>query len=349
MLEQLPNIFADMLAPGEEEITLKQVLDGPLNFEPVYLPQTWNNPVSDTVDQADHRTVLRVPRRLFEASLNEVGQVNLDLLLTAIQAEEDRSGIVKIGEVGPNYTPLLNSQLVETVEPIANSGLVKLIGGGSILDGKKVFLQFQICEFEPVPGDIRVGKVLFANAHDSSIAPGAFFTETAVKCDNSLKLAMAKAARRMQVRHSAKVFSEFQNLVEAIDLVKQGFKDQNDHLQELAKVKIEGEEHLRKIIRAAYRKSVIIADEDGNEVTEKNERKGRTEDRLVELFVSAPGNEIEGINGTGLALHEAMTYFLTHEAGNTKTTSDSRLNSNLFLDQNRQLVDRLDSAILAQR
>lgn len=328
---------------------LDEVANEILNFEPVYLPQGLSNPFKPgELMTAEHRSVFRVPTSLYDASMvearEESGKVKkvFDLKtargLMAANYDNCQATMTKLGEVGPEYQPLLNRDLIKTVRPVIESEFISAIGAGSINGGQKVFIQGRLFESEPVKGNVRHKHILFANAHDSSIAPSVAFTEIVVSCQNRLRLALSKAAdkevtKKLSIRHSSQVVKNFETLVELINLVTGEFMTYDERLKDLAKITIQDEAELRKIIRVIY----------GN-----IGRKGRTEDRIVEAFETCPGNELPGIKGTGLALHEAFTYFLTHKAGNVNTTSDTRVDNAYFLTANTKFMEKVDHAILTK-
>ncbi len=312
-----------------------------LNFEPVYLPQGLSNPFKPgELMTAEHRSVFRVPTSLYDASLDEKGKFNLSTARGLMSANYDNchDSMAKLGEVGPEYQPLLNRDLLKTVKSVMESEFITAMGAGAIHNGRKVFIQGRMYESEPVKGNVRHKHILFANAHDSSIAPSVAFTEVVVTCQNKLRLALSKkadkeVANKLSIRHSSKVADNFETLVELVNLVTGEFITYDERLKELAKITIESEDELRKIIRTIY----------GNVG-----RKGRTEDRIVEAFETAPGNDLPSIKGTGLALHEAFTYFLTHKAGNVNTTRDTLLDNAYFLTTNSKFMEKVDNTILTK-
>lgn len=316
--------------------TLKDVQEQVLTYEPVYFPMFNVCPMTGGRVQADHKAVYRVPNEVFNASCDSEGGFSAEICRQLIAANFDNchGKVVKLGEVGHSYHPLLNRELVRILTPLAESGLMEVDTALTLFNGLKVVVNFKLTEYEPIPGDVRLGYLVAMNAHDSSIAPGFAFTEIRVVCNNTLRLMMnSKITKRLQIRHSRQVVANYEQLAETVDLVNAQFLVQADHLKDLAKITIQSEEQVRAIVRAVY----------GNAGT----RKGRTEDTLVQAFETAPGNNMAGVRGTGLALHEAFTWFLTHEAGNIKTTQDHRIDSNVINTLNSKLIDTVDRTILA--
>jgi phage/plasmid-like protein (TIGR03299 family) len=322
-----------------ESMSVADIQEKVLNFEPVYFPLGMTDPVTEQIVQAEHRAVYRVPTSVFDASHveDEAGYEKFSLKtckgLISSNFDNCRESVVKLSEVGPSYNPLYNRDLLRITRPIWESGLVNLETAGTLFNGKKVWIQGKLTEYEPVKGDTRLGYLVAINAHDSSIAPGFVFTEVRVVCNNTYRLMMdSKISRRLQVRHSSQVVENFEELAETLDMVNAQFLVHTEKLKKLAEITIQSEEQIRQICKVAYG------------VTE---RKGRTEDAIVEAFETAPGNNQEGIRGTGLALHEAFTYYLTHIAGNKNTTEDHRKDSNLFNTLNAKFVGKVDATILA--
>lgn len=332
-----------------ESATLQIVHDKVLNFEPVYLPMGLTDPLTGKIVRADHRAVYRVPNSIYDQCVDVIIDPEVpgrfhstfdvpkmrQLISAAAEAGTlNEQGVIKIAEVGPAYTPLLNRDAIRLLQPIEDSGLVMVETGLTILNGQKVVLLFKIGEYEATPGDTRLMYLAFINAHDSSVSPGFVFTEVRVVCDNTRRQMMdSKCSKRLQVKHTANVVQNFADLAETLDIVRREFRESALKLQALSRVTIRSEEHLRTLIREIY----------GN----TTERKGRLEDKLVELFETAKGNDMIGVKGTGLALHEAFTFYLSHEKGTSKSNPDQRMNDFYFSNDNLKLMTKVEDVLLS--
>lgn len=328
---------------------LDDVLKIVFPWEPVYVPMGFTDPVTGLATIADHRAVLSCPREIFELSHEETVKLNTETAETetirTFSAKRFRglvgnnyadlaSKVTKIGEVGPSYKPLYNADLVNVLRPLVETGLTKVDTAGSIFGNRKVWISLKLVEYEPIPGDVRIAYLCAINAHDSSVSPGFVLTEVRVVCNNTFRLMLTSKLegelRKLTTRHSSNVVQNMETLASTIDLVNARFIVHKEQLQNLAKITIESEEQIRKIARIV----------NGSDLAKET----RNEDRIVELFETSAGNDMIGVRGTGLALHEAFTFWLSHEAGRSQ---DSRDNKNMFLADNARFMDRVDSSILA--
>src|SRR5262245_38783110 len=132
-----------------------------------------------------------------------------------------------LGVVGPAYHALQNRDAFAFFQPFLDAGLASLHTGGSLCDGRKVWLLARIERQPLVVGDgDEVGKfVLLSNSHDGTTSVRVAFTPVRVVCANTLALAHADKAgsNLIRARHTRRLADNLEALQEVINLADQEF------------------------------------------------------------------------------------------------------------------------------
>src|SRR5262249_13279464 len=130
-----------------------------------------------------------------------------------------------LGVVGMQYRALQNMDAFTWFSPFLDAGLASLHTGGSLCDGRKVWL---LARIEPKPlvlgdGDEIQKFVLLSNSHDGTTSVRVGFTPIRVVCANTLSLAHADKAgsKLIRVRHTRRLDENLAALQEVINLADQ--------------------------------------------------------------------------------------------------------------------------------
>lgn len=238
-----------------------------------------------------------------------------------------------LGVVGPNYTPLQNTEAFKFFEPWVESGLVSLETAGSLFSGRRIWVLGKI-NAEPseiVQGDIVEKYVLLSNGHDGTMAVRTGFTPIRVVCNNTLSAAH-RGNKLLRIFHSKKVSEAVQSAQEIIDVVQRDFLATEDQYKFLAKRSVADQETIRRLVK------VVFFKDKADEELEKDRQKAFFDsmvETIKERFEVGLGNDMKGVRGTYWALYDGVTQYLSHEAG----TNDERRLNNLWFGGGKKQND----------
>lgn len=308
-----------------------------------------NQPVvsfEEVKDRVHNYQVFEKPLIYFDDFTGQ--QVISDKKITYRVVTDKISGLpkmIKLGEVGKNYTVLQPAEHMEILEPIAESGLVSVDTAGTLLNGTKGWVLFKLNEIEPVPGDRYDMYLMAYNSFDGSSLTGFCRTCVRVVCHNTWKQALnARAARILSTKHTRNVKSNLEEIREALSLASDESLVTEQKLKRLAEICVQSEEQILKVVKVVFTQK----DTDNLESIIESKRKSRVEDDILNLYYNGKGQDIPGVEGTGLALFNAITEYTNHVSGSTRknaSTADSRLNSVLF-GSAAKINDKAAEAIL---
>jgi phage/plasmid-like protein (TIGR03299 family) len=250
-------------------------------------------------------------------------------LIESAQATVRDSDGACLGVVGNRYKPLQNEEAFSFFEPFLQNGLCSLETAGSLCGGKKVWVLARIGGSDlPIAGDDVVRKfILLSNSHDGSVSVRVGYTPVRVVCANTLSMAVRdKESQLIRVRHTQRTMYDLEKIRDVMNLVNQNFEASAEQYRLLA----------RKTINAAdLRKYVIkVMDLKENEQGDLHPRAEGTLAQVIDLFENGRGNQLIGVRGTVWAAYNAVTEYLSHNAGRS---ADNRYNALWFgsgADQN---------------
>ena len=232
-----------------------------------------------------------------------------------------------LGYVGDSWRPLQNKDAFGWFKPYIESGLCKLHTAGVLREGGRVWVLANIVDDKPlevVKGDEIAQFLMLSNGHDGKLSVRVGFTPIRIVCANTLRMAHNdKASKLIRVRHSGKVKQNVDSLRDVIDLAKREFAGTVEQYQALARrniVKSDLEKYFRTVLKVEQDK-------------ERKDLPTRTQNRLddmFKLFETGKGSELQGVKGTAWGAYNAVTEFLTWEAGRNV---DNRFDS-LWFGQN---------------
>ena len=249
-----------------------------------------------------------------------------------------------LGEVGSDYTPLQNADLIEWFRPFLASGSARAECLGSLREGSRVYMLAR-CEGrgEVVPGDAVEAFLLLANSHDASLRVQVGFTPVRVVCANTLRAAMSdKGSKLLRLRHTSGLDLALETVQQTINVASRRFEATIDQYKALARSPCT-DETLDRYVRAVFeaprarvkieaeRVRVASIDTDTQAEAEAEAEAeafgARIMPRVRALFEGGEGTEIPGVRGTLWGAYNAVSEYVQHERGRS---DDSRLNEALF-------------------
>ena len=232
-----------------------------------------------------------------------------------------------LGVVGNNYKPLQNRNAFDFFNPFVESGMAQIETAGSLMQGKRVWVQAKITsDVDVVKGnDIIERYILLSNSHDGTMAVRAGFTPVRTVCANTLAMAHNSGESQLiRIKHSQKVEENLAAVGRIMNLANNAFETTLEQYRFLANKDINSKD-LEK-----YVKLVFKLDED-------NDNSGkRLLSNIVPLFEKGRGNDMSEIKGTWWAAYQGISEYLQYYKGSDE---QSRLN-NLWFGQSKTILER---------
>lgn len=252
-----------------------------------------------------------------------------------------------IGHVGAGYELIQPVDAMAFFEPFLASGRVVLDSGGALAKGAKMFGLGRIvgAEGEVVRGDPVQQFLLAATAFDGSMSHVIKNTSIRPVCENTLAMAIAQTDRWLGFygRHTRSLPDRIATVQVQLDRVLDGFKANLEILQALGRKQM-----TRQQMVAYIRRVIIPADQLAEVAAGKTELSGKMQAKLtsvIDLLENQRGLElVPAARGTAWQAYNAVTNYLTHEAGRNQ---DNRLNSLWFGDGGRTNQKALELALSA--
>jgi phage/plasmid-like protein (TIGR03299 family) len=235
-----------------------------------------------------------------------------------------------------SYTLVQNEQLIKLAEALHEDAEMSAV---CVLDeGRKVTFTAKIngAEGEVLKGDEICQYIVGATSHDGSISFQTLFTPVRVVCANTLSAALGHADRtgatskgkRISIRHTLNCNSLIDRLSEIIDIKRQEFTAGLEELEAMA----------AKPCTTAQFKAYcegVFADQLAGTVNAKRGDKSSARaktlsdlpqwDSVANKFAGdGIGFDIKGVQGTYWGAYNAITEWVTHEAGRGDDTEAAR-------------------------
>jgi phage/plasmid-like protein (TIGR03299 family) len=250
----------------------------------------------------------------------------------AVRRNSDQS---VLGVVGPAYHALQNRDAFAFFQPFLDTGLASLHTGGSLCDGRKVWLLARIERDALVIGDgDEIRKfVLLSNSHDGTTSVRVGFTPIRVVCANTLSLAHADKAgsHLIRVRHTRRLADNLDALQEVINLADQEFTATAEQYRRL-RLKGINQNDLARYVRQVF----------GIENRQLNGQQRRILESCFRLFEEGRGADLPSAKGTLWGAYNSVTEYLAYERGKGQ---DTRLTSLWFGESNRTNHRALEVAL----
>jgi phage/plasmid-like protein (TIGR03299 family) len=240
-----------------------------------------------------------------------------------------------LGVVGPAYHALQNRDAFAFFEPFLDARLARLHTGGSLHDGRKVWLLAEINR-DPIeigPDDTISKFVLLSNSHDGTTSVRVGFTPIRVVCANTLALAHADRAgsKLLRVRHTRHLADNLEALQEVINLADQEFSATAEQYRRLRNKGI-NQSDLAKYVRQVFQ----------IESPQLNGQQRHILESCFRLFEAGKGADLPGVRGTLWGAYNAVSEYLGYERGQSQ---DTRLTSLWFGESSRTNQRALEVAL----
>ena len=262
------------------------------------------------------------------------------------------------------------SVMTETYKPIQNESLIKIaealhedinMDAVCVLsDGKKVTFTARICgaEGDVVPGDPVQQYLIGCTSHDGSIPFQLLFSPVRVVCQNTLSAALGLASNQrhrdnsIRIRHTKNADSLIQHLPELVDMRRQQFIGGMDELRHMAATPCSMTQFRQYI-------SKVFADQLQGTVNEIRGDKSTARPKVLEDLPAwssvlqkfegaAIGSDLTATRGTAWGAYQAVTEYISHEAGRSRKAIDSARKrfESIYLGQMATTIDQAHSLAL---
>lgn len=266
-----------------------------------------------------------------EEAINLAGlnwQVNLKPLFTEDGVKVKNRAVVRsdnndvLGVVGKDWTPVQNSKAFEFFDKFIDAKECTFETAGSLMSGRKVWILAKINR-EPITvtkNDIVNKYILLSMGHDGLNAVKAGFTPIRVVCANTLRMAEENHnSHFFSLRHSKQVNSALDEVKQTINAADRAFNATGEQYKRMLKVGVKKKDIERFV------KFVFFSDQ---ELKQRQEtRFDKMNETITKLFETGYGNNLKNVSGTGWALYNSATQYLSYDAGRN---DDSRLNGLWF-------------------
>lgn len=232
-----------------------------------------------------------------------------------------------IGVVGSRYELVQPYDAFKFFEPWIESGLVELEAGGSLKDGSRMWALAKIkgAEAEVAKGDPVKPYFLVATAFDGSMPHCLDNTGVRVVCANTLAMAIGNNGRsaNFRIRHTKSINDKIAAVRTTVEKSIRGFNEQLEIFRALAK------KQMKTVQMESYVRNVMTFDMTDEEKQEElSTQKKNQINTVIDLIDAQKGLElVPAIRGTAWQAYNAVSEYITHEAGRTE---DSRVDSQWF-------------------
>ncbi len=238
-----------------------------------------------------------------------------------------------LGVVGMGYKPLQNKNAFDFFNPFIESGAATIETAGSLMQGKRVWVQAKITsDVDVVKGnDIIERYILLSNSHDGTMAVRAGFVPRRVVCQNTLTMAINDSASQLiRIKHSQKVEENLEAVGKIMNLANNAFETTLEQYRFLANKQINSKD-LEKYIKIVFK-----LDED------KEDSGKRLISNIIPLFEKGRGNDMAEIKGTYWSAYNSISEYLQYQKGNDEQI---RLNNLWFGTSKTTLENALKVAV----
>jgi phage/plasmid-like protein (TIGR03299 family) len=221
-----------------------------------------------------------------------------------------------LGVVGERYTVLQNRDVFSWFDPFLASKACELHTGGSLLSGKRIWLQAEVGGLagEVAPGDEVRAYLLLSHSHDESLAIDVRFTPIRVVCFNTLSAAREDGtAPHVSIKHTRGALESLEQVHKTIDLVRRDFSTSMEHYRFLAS-KIAVEDRTIEYVRRSFGKEL--------DLTTGKIDKYRFENDVLGLVAEGTGQDNPAVRGTWWAAYNGVTEFIDRQRGRDESRFD---------------------------
>lgn len=171
-----------------------------------------------------------------------------------------------LGVVGPNYTPLQNTEAFEFFRPFIDEKAAAIETAGSLRQGKRVWVLAKINRDPMVikGSDVVEKYVLLSNSHDGTLAVRVGFTPVRVVCNNTLTMAInSEASKLIRIKHTKNVVSNLESVQEIMNLADSEFEATAEQYRLLTMKDINSKD-LEKYVKLVFNTTAKLVEAGGN-------------------------------------------------------------------------------------
>lgn len=267
-----------------------------------------------------------------------------------------------LGVVTDSYVPLQNREAFEIFAPLVDDGTLEIRTGGSLMGGRKVWLQCAYTQpVEVVPGDLIQPFIALATGHDGGMSVRIKDTSVRVVCNNTAEMAGftfdgdaggQRGATDFAITHVGEVKRRTIEARDTILAMREQAKETirvyrtmsstpvtDGFVRRLVKEVFDQDYQKATRLIAKFRQREEFADVKLRDETRKAiaalegmlDKESRIERQIVEAFHEAPGSDIAGQTAWGA--FNAATYYIDHLSGGPNgglPSRERRLTSSWF-------------------
>lgn len=233
-----------------------------------------------------------------------------------------------LGIATKRYNILQNMEAFNWFQPMLDIGGINFESAGSLNDGKTIWILAKLRGSLTVVGDDSIDKyILLSHSHDGTAAIDAMETGVRVVCANTLAMARKANKTFKSIRHTKSMHMSLAAARDAMVQANAKFEEYVQLYRQLASVK--------PTVKQVKDYFLAFMNKEGEETAELATKSQNRLDRLFNLFEAGKGQTMTGVKDTMWAAYNAVTEFLSHEAGR----NDENRYSNLWFkeDGNRAL------------
>jgi len=226
------------------------------------------------------------------------------------------------------YTPIQNEALIRIAEALHEDTSMDAVC--VLADGKRVTFTARIrnAEGDVVPGDTVQQYLIGCTSHDGSIPFQLLFSPIRVVCQNTLSAAIGlnktsqKRDSSIRIRHTKNADALIQRLPELVDMRRRQFIGGLDELRQMANTPCSLTQFQQYITQ-------VFGDQLSGTVNDIRGDRRTARPKMLEDLPSWPsllhkfqgeaiGSNLAASTGTAWAAYQAVTEYLSHEAGRAK-------------------------------
>jgi phage/plasmid-like protein (TIGR03299 family) len=266
----------------------------------------------------------------------------LDELDIAVQVPDrfiatrvDNTGTAGLGVVGRTYSPIQNDELWRFSDNMLGELNGHFETGGSLRGGRLIWGLIKTGEVEYLKGDPVEKYLLILNSHDGTSALRICMTDIRVVCNNTLQFALRSSINQIWIRHTeGRIVGVEEEIQRVFGIKKKWDEFMKETMGKLIQLPIsttKGKNLLEKLFtppklpKRMFRVqgSILVEDEDIEDEEETDrvmENRNKRVERILELYESGIGTDLQGVRGTSYGLLQAIIEYVDHE----RTFKESR-------------------------
>jgi phage/plasmid-like protein (TIGR03299 family) len=225
----------------------------------------------------------------------------------ALQQRTDKFAVVRddngalLGDVGPNYEFVQNSDLLRLIDPMVQEGLITVENRGYLSNGGRVFVQSKVNQEYRVAGDDHKTYITLLNGHTGNLSVAIGPTVVRVICGNTFAMAYGDLSERY--RHEEGVTARVLNSKAVLDFVNTSMAKYTEQSERLASTTCTPSQ-FQKAMEAVF---------------QKDAKKMENIETLNNLFYSGAGNE-------GRTFYDAFNAVTDWNSNHARKSANTRFN-----------------------